>query len=83
MKILTIRNIFITLLLPASFMLVSCGDWKKVCPPRGAPPDNAAKPDNAVKKYVDKLAGAPDKAKDAAKAGEQRNKAQEDALKGL
>ncbi len=69
-------RIFVTALaLAASMTLASCkGEGGKEAAPSSR---------EIMKKYTETLAGAPDKARDSAAASDERNKAQEDALKGL
>lgn len=63
------------LALALSFSLASCkGDGDKP----GGPSTR-----EVIKTYTKTLATAPDKAREAARATEERDKAQEDALKGL
>ncbi|GMR05352.1 MAG: hypothetical protein BMS9Abin24_160 [Thermodesulfobacteriota bacterium] len=75
MKISARTIAFTALALAASLSLASCKG-------NGDKPE-APSTREIIKTYTKTLATAPDKARDAAKASDQRNKAQEEALKGL
>lgn len=66
---------FVALAVAASFTLASCkGDGDRAPAPSTR---------EVIRTYTKTLSTAPDKARDAAEAAEQRDNAQDEALKGL